>query len=411
MENKNLISIGKIDKYIFYPIIGGIFKFIVKIILTFENLTILTKHSLMGSLVSSLGMCFSLFLLLFYKYRTKAENAEKNNSQTINKHSKKGLVIELEYTNEYETIIYDKIKYIFITSVIDFIITILIFEFCIEIKINMWIFDILFIYLLSYLIFQTKIYKHQKISIIIIIFAGLVLDIIANNYHISSETIFPIIIKFLCEIFLSLSIIINKYTMEKKFCPAYELCFYQGLITLIFFSIFSIFTTIFNFYDNYKKYFNDINKKNKNKEIFMTILIMILQFFLNLCIFATIEKTTSFHVMIIIIIGELVPYIKKLTNNRSNKLINVLIILDLCFILFMTLIFNEIIIINCFGMQKNTKKYISYRAEKEEASEIISNAENDAKIDEDNESNIRKCTSFTEEMLSFPDEKKTLNDW
>ena len=142
----------------------------------------------------------------------------------------------------------------------------------------------------------------------------------------------------------------------------------------------------------------------------MTILIMILQFILNLCIFATIEKTTSFHVMIIIIIGELVPYIKKLANNRSNKLINVLIILDLCFILFMTLIFNEIIIINFFGMQKNTKKYISYRAEKEDSGEIISNTENDAKIDENNESNIRNCTSFTEEMLSLPDEKKALND-
>ena len=164
MENKNLISIGKIDKYIFYPIIGGIFKFIVKIILTVENLTVLAKHSLMNSLVSSLGMCFSLILLIFYKYRTKDENVEKNNSQTINKHSKKGLAIELEYINEYEIIVYDKIKYIFITSVIDFIITILILEFCIEIKVKMWIFDILFIHLLSYLIFQTKIYKHQKIS-------------------------------------------------------------------------------------------------------------------------------------------------------------------------------------------------------------------------------------------------------
>ena len=46
----------------------------------------------------------------------------------------------------------------------------------------------------------------------------------------------------------------------------------------------------------------------------------------------------------------------------------------------MTLIFNEIIILNCCGLQNNTRKYISERAEKEKLSKINDN-EN---IDKDN---------------------------
>ena len=73
MKNKKLISIGTIDKYIFYPIAGGIFKFILRTLLTIEDLTLLPKHSLILSLDSSLGMCLSVILLLIYKKKNKEE--------------------------------------------------------------------------------------------------------------------------------------------------------------------------------------------------------------------------------------------------------------------------------------------------------------------------------------------------
>ena len=106
---------------------------------------------------------------------------------------------------------------------------------------------------------------------------------------------------------------------------------------------------------------------------------MILQFIINLCVFATIEKTTSFHFLIILILGQLAPY-RKIKNSKNKIKINIIIIFGLCFILFMTLIFNEIIILNCCGLEKNTRKYISERAEMEKFSKINEN-EN---IDEDN---------------------------
>ena len=405
MKNKKLISIGTIDKYIFYPSAGGIFKFILRILLTIEDLTLLPKHSLILSLDSSLGMCLSVILLLIYKKKNKEEIFGSNN-----KNSKKNIKFELVYTNEYENISYNKFQYIFFSSILDFIITILICEFCLKIELNMWFFDILFIYLLSFLLFHIKIYRHQIISILIIIIAGIILDIMSNNYEFSYDTIIPLIIKFICEIFLSFIVILNKYTMEKKFCPAYELCFYQGLFTFIFYAIFSIFTTIFDFFDNYKRYFNDINKDNKTKEILMVILIMILNFIYNIFIFATIEKTTSFHIMIVIIIGELAPYIKKLFTSETSKMINIIFIIDLCFIFFITLIFNEIIILNFCGMQKNTKKFISYRAEEENLDEKMYTNDGDNGNKNDEEFSQQNDSFSTEEMYSLPNEKNILND-
>ena len=105
----------------------------------------------------------------------------------------------------------------------------------------------------------------------------------------------------------------------------------------------------------------------------MFLLVMILHFITNLCIFATIEKTTSFHFMIILVLGQLAPYFKKLIDSKSNKIITIIIIVGFCFILFMVLIFIEIIELNFFGLQKNTKKYISERAEMENYSKIEDN--------------------------------------
>ena len=96
---------------------------------------------------------------------------------------------------------------------------------------------------------------------------------------------------------------------------------------------------------------------------------MILSLGLDLCFFLTIEYTSLFHIMIIIIIGELYPYVSRFPD---DKFIYVIRIITFIFMFVVILIFNEVIEINCCGMQKNTKRNISLRANKE-----ASNIEND----------------------------------
>lgn len=355
---KFFLSIGEIDKNIIFPVLGGILKCIIRIVL---NYSILLEHPLILSLYSSLGMSLSFILLIIYYYKNKKTENTDNDSSKIKKKDNdknKSSRFELEYYDQFKIISHDKYKYIFITSLMDFILTILICNFCINIRINMWICDILFMSLFSYYFFQIKIYKHHIISIIVIFITGFILDIITGHYDFILNDILPLIIKFFCEIIFSLSIVINKYTMEKKFASSYEICFYQGIITLVLYSIFSIFSNIFNILDNFSDY-----KKNFNlKELFISIVVIVIQFAHNLFILITIRNYTPCYIMIIIVIGELAPHILKLVHEEN---ISIIIIIGLIFILFITLIFNEIIEVNCFGLDKNTKKNISKRAKED----------------------------------------------
>ena len=238
-----LIGIGQLDKNILFPFTGGIFKVIFYLI--FDNISNFDRtekfihHPLILSIASSLGMSLSFILLLIYKQKIKSFDIKSDYNFKKKNNQNSSNTIELEYNNQYEEISYDKYKYIFITSIIDFITTILLFKFYhnIEFKINVWIFDVFFLCIFSKLILKTKIYAHHYISMILIILTGISLDIILKKYHNFIENLLPNLIKFLCEIFLSLSIVINKFTMEVKFCSIFEICFYQGIIGVFLYLI------------------------------------------------------------------------------------------------------------------------------------------------------------------------------
>jgi uncharacterized membrane protein len=289
--------------------------------------------------------------------------------------------IELEYNNQYEEISYDKYKYIFITSIIDFITTILLFKFYynIDFKINVWIFDVFFLCIFSKLILKTKIYAHHYISMILIILTGISLDIMLKKYDNFIENLLPNLIKFICEIFLSLGIVINKFTMEVKFCSIFEICFYQGIIGLFLYLILLVISkyVLSDILTGIKFNFNLL-------DFFLFLAIVIIQFIFNLCVFATIRNYTACHIVIIIVIGEMAHYILELIKTNQDNPIRIMVIVGLIFIFFMILIFNEVFELKCFGWQKNTKKNISARAKKD-----ITN-------DDGNEENL-----FSEENDSF----------
>ena len=366
---KLFITIGDLDKNILYPIIGGIFKFILNIVLVKEDFS---NHPLVTSIGSSLGMSLSFFLLLIYKCRTKSSNINKDKKSNNKKKQESPLQIKYEYNNLYKIIREDKFKYILISSIIDFVTTILIFKYCISIKINIWIFDILFISLFSYLILKKKIYKHHYLSIIIIIITGFSLDIILDNYNDFLNNIGENIINFVCEVLFSFGLVINRYTMEFKFCSVFEICFYQGIFGLILYILLLILskyiTFLNNFFDNFEGF--------ETKHIFIFIIIVIFQFIYNLCIFNTLLNTSTCHILIIIVFGELSHYFINVFEDKDNSII---IVIALLFILFMILIFIEVIELNFFGLSKNTKKNITLRAKLDQQKSIndILNTEED----------------------------------
>ena len=82
------------------------------------------------------------------------------------------------------------------------------------------------------------------------------------------------------------------------------------------------------------------------------------QFALSLCTEFTNKNNTPCHIFIIYVFGQLAYYIDFSVNS-------IIFLVYILFILFLSLIFNEIIEINFCGLSDNTKRNIILRAEKE----------------------------------------------
>ena len=182
-----------------------------------------------------------------------------------------------------------------------------------------------------------------------------------NNY-------LKILLRILNEVVFCLNIVINKYIMDNTFCSEFALCFYKGLITLILYIIsFSVISNVEIKTDYYKveykgKYYIDnfphyINSLN-TKEIFVYIFQMIYYFVYNLFLLITIKNYTACHSLIIFIFYQL-----DIDHDEKWRILVDIIIFII--ILFMLLVFNEVIELNFFGLQKDTKKNIRERARSE----------------------------------------------
>ena len=216
---------------------------------------------------------------------------------------------------------------------------------------------------------------------ILIILIGISLDIMLNKYSDFKENLLPNLIKFFCEIFYSLGIVINKYTMDVKFCSIFEICFFQGFIGFILYLILLLISK-YIIPDNIIEIKFDFNLK----DFFLFLAIMIIQFIYNLCIFATIRNFTACHFVIIIVIGEMAHYVLELFKIYPDISISIMVIVGLIIIFFMILVFNEVFELKCFGWQKNTKKNISFRAKKDISNDdgtedILYSEENDSFIE------------------------------
>ena len=359
-----IISLGKLDKNLIPILIGCIICFLSRLLFLYDGTT-LFDHGIISNIIVNFSKLFAIIPHIIFRRQTnndnKVEDIKDNNNTKL----------ELIYTDYSDDtpIIKDKYKYIFLSSSLYFIQGVL-HLFTIKIHSNTWTLDILFTLIFYYLIFKIKLYKHHYLSIILIILIGIVLDLVLGNLQNDiSKNIVLFLLRLLREILYSCFEVINKYLMEKKLCSVYELIFWNGLIGLILLGMFTIFDYYFFYLDDYKEYFNKFNYK----EIFVIFGFIITQLGLSLFILFTSKNNTPCHIFIILVFGHFAYYIESFTDSYVK-------IICLILILFMSLIFCEIIEINFCGLSKNTKNNIVERAE----IEVIYLEENELN-DEDDE--------------------------
>ena len=281
------IKWGIINKKIIVIIIGAIAKFFTSIIAK-ELGSHLQNHPIIFGINAGLGMCLSIFPFIYIKIITKKIKKEESKRKTT--------LIYKDISKIYDSNIrIQKYALILLSSIFDFGQKFLSFSNNSNIENNCWIFDLFFLCIFSVFILKTKLYNFQYLSLSIIIFLGIILNII-NLYDEEEKIIILIILSI--EIMYSLKNVINKYSIEYHFCLPYEIGFYEGFFSLILNLILLKFTNLDNFYEYYDKL--------DTREIISFILIMICRWLFNLFGLLTVKEFTPSHVVLILISGEIV---------------------------------------------------------------------------------------------------------
>ena len=348
------ISLGTIDKNLIPILVACVFSFLSRLLLSYKN-TILFSHPLISNYFSIAPKYFTIIPFIIITIRSKKSVQPLEQNETTKKDN-------LLYRKAKKKISKGKWIFILLSGVIYFIqSTILLFT--ISIKTNLYILNILITSIFSQIVFKIKLFRHHWLSIILIILTGLLLDLVTQNLQNDIMNNWKsILLRFIREIVFSFHDIINKYAMENKFCSVYEISFYTSLILTVLFGIFAIFDYYFFNLDNYKDYFEDFNPK----ELFILLGNIITQLGLYMGNLFTNKYNTPCHIFIIRIFGQIALYL-----DFSVKSIPIFVCL--LFILFVSLIFNEIIEFNFCGLSDNTKKNITLRSNNEDSDALIEN--------------------------------------
>ena len=383
------ISLGTIDIKFLIPVVGSIISLIYRISIQYSpKLLIINQNPFLKSLYIALGMIFGFIPYIIIKHRSKAGN-KIYNEQIIKSELYKKLTDNKDVIKKTK---YKKYRFIFYTAFLDFSYIMIITFFTQYFAYNLWIFDIIFMSLFSFLILKTKYYKHQFISMIIIVILGFGFNIIAYFKSINAEvglTFINILMKFIAEICFCLSIVIMKYNLEKNYCNPYELCFWEGIfefilysICLAIFCIFGLSANKFKHPDNLIKFFNQYDYND-----FIVCLAIIITYFLyNNSIILTCDYLTPIHLLIISVINEV--YIHFL--QKSNLALNIFSFFILLLIFIMLLVFIEVIEINICKLSYNTKRNIESRSKTDTSVELeaINLLNDEPELDEGRDSDI-----------------------
>ena len=343
----SIISLGKLDKTLIVIFVGCIICFLNRLLNQYD--CELNKNPMINNIVISPSRFLTVIPFIILKIRNKrmTTNAgiEKSN---INQ-------IKLIYNDSEKIYAKSKWKFIILSGII-YAVEQTFFVYSFDIKTNTWMLYILIASIFYYMIYKVKLYRHHYITIILIILIGLIIDLVTG--YLQDEIInktYNLMAKLIKEILFSLFNVLAKYTMEKKYVSVYEFSFYVGLIILILFIIFAVFDYYYFGLNDYDRYFNNFNRT----ELLVIFGVIFTQLGINLTTLFTSKNNTPCHLFIIFLFGVMAYHI----NFEGYA---PLIIICLIIILFLSLIFNEIIEINVFGMSYNTKRNIINRASNED---------------------------------------------
>ena len=352
-KQKKYFSFAKINKYFIFPFISPIFIFIRELLLEYSKgktsgIRKILQYEFNDGLMHSSCILFYFFIY----FRTKTEKTKEENDYykkiaSNNIYSKKIrenkfkiffiiLTIAIGYNNYISSKMLLKGKTIF------------------EIRIYHVIFNTIF----CKIILGYEIYKHQLLSLILILI-GWVFISIPVFIKLTTDDIYYNVLFFFGAIFYPLYLVLLKYIIENYYISIYLDMFFIGVILLILSTVLTIINSTF-VYSDFSDLINIFDSAyNKILLFFAFFSGTIVKF-----IFCIIIENFSPNIFVLTnVISSIITWIynvgfKKKPDTTSNIIclsIGYFIILISCFI------YNEIIILNFFNLNENTNFNIKER--------------------------------------------------
>ena len=247
------------------------------------------------------------------------------------------------------------------------------------------VFDILMRYIFSIFILKIVLYKHSKVSVLMIVFGFilfLISDILLLIFTPNNESIFKIlyysgILLFKAILLPNEHIMIKKIFMENHILPEKM----QFLRAIIITSILTIITPILYF-----SFRLELNWCFEKKTYFLMIFYIIRSFFKSYFTLKIIYHFSAQSVSFLIIsesIGDSINKLIKFINDNNSYIFFVFPeIFGILIILFATLLYDEVIIINKCGLNENVRLGIINRGEEDNKNmKIMSNEDLDFEYD------------------------------
>ena len=229
------------------------------------------------------------------------------------------------------------------------------------------IYYLFFIPLFSKIILKENIYKHQYFSLIISII-GIIFLVIPVCFKLNTNDILPNILTIINGILTSLFLVIIKYISEKYYISPLKISLLVGIIALVVNCIGYIIYSLIQFND--LSYFEnlfflseDVNKLVISIYIILYNLFKISQKLLLLLALFYFSPTL---ILITDMIEPFLSWIKNIIKDGGDMPDKILYPIGFLIILLSLLIYNEIIIFNCCGLNENTKKFVNQRLNEEE---------------------------------------------
>ena len=340
-----------------------------------------------------------LVLYTFITIRTiKPDNSLIEKNRDSKKTKKKVISYELIYNKT--SVKNNKFIYLFLISLLEFVarstdLLYLLIIGKIPIRIGQvnWLIsiDIFSRIIISRIILKTKIYRHHILSILLTIIGLFSMSICAFKVIIENELdnwpyFLFIIGKY---IMLPLEDVINKILLTNEFLLPHYLMFYRGIFNFIMLGILSasVFLKGFVNFSYFEQFTID---KEKYIQILVKVLFTILSFFRAFCLLKVIDIFSPQHVSFLNTTFSLFQLFKCRIKSHDDKFITAFDAIFLLIIILGTLIFNEIIILNFFGLNQNTKKnyIIKEELESKELNTSISEEENNDLSTNDNKEKL-----------------------